>query len=74
MTYDDFDHWDDDADREVAKEKIIDYDDIVTYTDLAILFKLPKGNEVWLPKSQITVFKGDKTVQVPGWLCLKNRL
>jgi len=70
MTYDDFDHESEDE----VKEQTIDYDSIITYTDLAILFRLPTGREEWLPKSQITVFEGNKTVQIAGWLYLKKKL
>jgi hypothetical protein len=58
---------------ELAEEQEIEFDEIKSQTEKAILFKF--GNkEAWLPKSQIRIRPGYKSVVIPNWLCFENEL
>ncbi len=51
--------------------KILGYDEILTKTSMAYQIKFGK-KLVWLPKSQVVIYKVSKTIEIPEWLYLKK--
>ena len=49
----------------------LDHEGVVRQTDKAVLFKLPGGEERWVPKSLI-VDQGEDLVGIQKWWCEKN--
>ena len=51
-----------------------DFDELIHETEMAWLMQLHLDDPVWLPKSQVTVHWGDRTVEVPLWLAEEKGL
>ena len=49
------------------------YDEIVTDTDKAFLFRIKGDTTVWLPKSECIIDEKENTVIIPGWLYLRHK-
>lgn len=55
------------------EEHTISFDDIEHETESAVMFEFD-SRLVWLPKSQVTYDRNDKTVTVPQWLVEEHGL
>ncbi len=52
----------------------LEYVEIIKETPMAILFEFAEDEEVWLPKSRITVIEEDYIVEVPEWLAMDKEI
>lgn len=53
------------------KYKVLQYDEIFTRTSGAYQILIGK-KLVWLPKSQVVIYKVSKTIEIPEWLYFKK--
>ena len=51
----------------------IQYDELKRSTEQAYLFRID-GEDIWLPKSQASVYEKKKVVYIPEWLAMKADL